>query len=351
MFVGGEFYDDSRWTVPSSVLNTNGLYFLNGGRASLTVITDYLLSIGITRILLPSYLCPSILDVLDQKGLGYSFYQVNSDFSIDLRNLEVQIKTMKAMYIINYFGFQHSPEILDFIRSKQQSGVFVIEDNCQSGFANKTVGDFVFNSMRKVCACDGAYVATRINLSTFIDKYQGRPNHRLPLIRDYRRLLPSYLFNGQGRREDLERLFYQAESLYESDGVVIGDPLERQKIEHMDWTAIRKIRRENYNRLLEGIFQLPALVPIYPSLQGDNMPLGLPVYLNEPDRDQLLETLADESISLTVQWDALLTDPRTNANPLTVGMANKIITLPVDQYTNSEQIKYLLSQLNRFFSK
>jgi len=201
--------------------------------------------------------------------------------------------------------------------------------------------------MRKICACDSSYMATRINLSTFVDEYQGYLNHRLPLIREYRSLLPSYLFKERGCREDLERLFYQAESFYESDGVVIGDPLERQKIEHMDWTAIRKIRRENYNRLLEGISQLPALAPVYPSLQEDNMPMGLPVYLNGPDRDQLLETLADDSISLTVHWDALLTDPRTKTNPQTAEMASSIITLPVDQYTNSKQIEYLLAQLKK----
>lgn len=347
MFVGGEFYDDLRWVVQSSALNTDGLYFLNGGRASLTVIADYLLSVGITSILLPTYLCPSILDVLDQKGLGYSFYQVNRDFSIDLENLEVQAQKFKVVFIINYFGFQHSPELLNFIRSKQQSGVLVIEDNCQAGFANDPVGDFVFNSMRKFCSCDGSYMATRINLSSFIDHYQGHPNRRLPLIREYRRLLPSYLFEGQGRREDFERLFYQAEAFYESDSVVIGDPIERQKIEHLDWAAIRKVRRENYNLLIKGISQLPALEPVFPDMQENNMPLGLPVYLHGHNRDELLEALADESISLTVHWDALLTDPRTNTNPLSLEMASRIITLPVDQYTNGEQIEYLLAQLKK----
>jgi len=66
MFVGGEFYDDSNWLIQSPALNTEDLYFLNGGRACLMVIADYLLSIGISRVLIPSYLCPSILDVFDK---------------------------------------------------------------------------------------------------------------------------------------------------------------------------------------------------------------------------------------------------------------------------------------------
>ncbi len=80
------------------------------------------------------------------------------------------------------------------------------------------------------------------------------------------------------------------------------------------------------------------------------MPLDLPVYLHGHDRDRFLEALADESISLTVHWDALLTDPRTNTNPLTFEMAKNIITLPVDQYTNGEQIEYLLAQLKKSLS-
>ncbi len=73
MFVGGEFYYDSSWQVNTSVVDTSHLTFLNGGKACLIVIGDYLRAHGINEILLPSYLCPSILNTLENTGWGTIF--------------------------------------------------------------------------------------------------------------------------------------------------------------------------------------------------------------------------------------------------------------------------------------
>jgi len=288
---------------------------------------------------------------LHKKGLTYSFYQINEDFSINLDALEQQMTDFKAVYFINYFGFQHSSVALKLIREYQEYGAIIIEDNCQAGFVSHWVGDFVFCSMRKFLACDGGYMATRNNLSPLIQSYINRQNHRLPFIRSYRKQLPAYLFDGLGSRSALERLFYQAEAFYEGDCAVIGDLQEREKIEHLDWQAIRNIRRKNYNALLELIAEIPTIQPIFPALQPDNMPMGMPVYLNGPNRDQILEALADESISLTVHWDALLTDTRANSNPQTLKMASNILTLPVDQYTSLAQLEYMADRLNWILNK
>ena len=224
----------------------------------------------------------------------------------------------------------------------------MIEDNAQAGFLTHTTGDFAFNSMRKLCPFDGGYLKTSHEITPYLAAYKDRENHRLPLIRQYRKQLRGYLFEDLGERESLEDLFELAETYYARDGVVLGDEIERQQIEHLDWAAIKQIRRQNYTNLLKLISGISIISPILPSLQPDNMPLGLPVYVRNGLRDPLNEFLGDNGIGLTIHWEDLLTDPRLNGNTLAVEMTRNILTLAIDQYTSQEQLEYLSQKLAEF---
>ena len=129
---------------------------------------------------------------------------------------------------------------------------------------------------------------------------------------------------------------------------MLGDEIERQQIEHLDWAAIKQIRRQNYTNLLKLISGISIISPIFPSLQPDTMPLGLPVYVRNGLRDPLNEFLGDNGIGLTIHWEDLLTDPRLNGNTLAVEMTRNILTLAIDQYTSQEQLEYLSQKLAEF---
>jgi hypothetical protein len=350
MFVGGEFYDDAAWVTTTPAPPVADALFLNGGRACLSVIATYLYKNKCKSFLLPSYLCPSILDVLDQNSINYTFYQINEDFSINLDDLLTKTADHQVIYFINYFGFQHSTDNLSVLRQLQTNGKILIEDNAQAGFPSRRLGDFSFNSVRKFSALDGSYLTTRI-MPFFFNRFEDRPNHRLPLIREYRRQLRSYLFEARGNREDLDRLFYRAEYYYEHDNVILGDKEEQIKIESQDWLAIKEVRRNNYTYLLDLIIDLPGITPVYPKLQPEIMPLGLPVYISGFPRDQLITLLAEESISLTIHWETLLADPRTQSDAGVIEMAKHILTLPVDQYTSMSQLNFLVKHLKNILTE
>lgn len=265
MFVGGEFYADERWRLGEPAIDTSGSLFLNGGKACLTVIGEYLMAQGINDVLLPSYLCPSILNALAPLGLTFTFYQVQPDLSIDLEDLARQARGQRAVYFINYFGFNQPPEAQAVLRGLREKGVLVIEDNAQAAFHPRPIGDFAFNSLRKFCAHDGGYLTSRLEVSAILSKYAGLPNRRLPVIREYREKLADYVYQDLDIYDELKTLYARAEELYDSDRVVIGDPREQDEIEHMDWAGIRSARRENYTYLLEAIAGSEALRPIFPA--------------------------------------------------------------------------------------
>ena len=216
-----------------------------------------------------------------------------------------------------------------------------MEDNAQAGFIDQTTGDFIFNSMRKLSAHDGGYLITPFDVTDYVNKYHGASNRRLPVIREYRKQLADYLFQGIGNHDKLVQMYKLAEEYYESDLVVEGDPQERQQIEHMDWHAIKRIRRENYIYLLNLISGINGLSPIFPLLQEENMPLGLPVYTSGVSRDCLIDALGNAGIGLTIHWDELLSDSRLNGNQVAVNMASNILTLVIDQRTSHKQMDYL----------
>lgn len=347
MFVGGEFYYEDKWLRSAPTITTDGMYFLAGGQACLLVIGGYLRAQGIRRVLLPSYLCPSILTALERSSLSFDFYRVNEDLSIDLDDLARNAAVHRALYFINYFGFSPSDETSRFFKTMQQDGKLVIEDNAQAGFASQTSGDFVFNSLRKLAPYDGGYLLTRHDMQPYIDPHRSRPNRRLPDMREYRRRLLAYLFNNQDDYDELERLFQLSEEYYAADFCVIGDPEERANIERLDWEGIRRARRENYNYLLELIAPIQEIEPIFPALQDDNQPLGLPVYVCGVSRDAVYEELGNAEIGLPIHWEEIRHHPLTSCNHQAVEMAGRMLTLVIDQRTSREQLHYLAEQLER----
>ena len=351
MFVGGEFYYDSSWQVNTSVVDTSHLTFLNGGKACLIVIGDYLRAHGINEILLPSYLCPSILNTLEKHGLGCDFYPVQPDLTIDLEEMARKAEGHRAVYFIHYFGCPREPAELDLLRSLQAGGTLLIEDNAQCGFSPTVCGDFAFNSMRKLCAYDGGYLDSRFDLLPYIEKRAGLKNRRLPLIRDYRSRLADYLFNSKGDRNELQQLYELAENHYESDEVVEGDIVERHHIEHLDWDGIREKRRDNYCYLVSLVERLPGITPIFPILPQGVTPLSLPVYVNIPSRDQLGDALGDAGIGLTIHWEGLVRDPRVSGNTAVVDMASRMLSLVIDQRFSHKHMDYQAQTLTEWVNR
>jgi dTDP-4-amino-4,6-dideoxygalactose transaminase len=345
MFIGGEFYYEDRWLTNKLTLTTEGMYYLNGGQACLIVISDFLLDHKISSVLLPSYLCPSIVNIFERQGLAFDFYQVRKDFSIDLEDLKNKLTTNQAVYLINYFGFPHSAATRYFISDLQQKGKIVVEDNAQAGFLLATTGDFVFNSMRKLVPYDGGYLITRFNMHPYIQQYINRPNNRLRLIREYREKLHPYLENGKGNYDHLVRLFTLSEQLYATDLVVLGDEVEKDHIEYLDWVGIKQARRQNYQYMSQLVKDIPEITPIFPTLLDGMMPMGFPIYFTGVSRDRVNNELGNSEIGLSIHWDDLITDQRTNRNTTAVEMASNIITLTIDQRVTSIQMDYLARTL------
>jgi dTDP-4-amino-4,6-dideoxygalactose transaminase len=106
-----------------------------------------------------------------------------------------------------------------------------------------------------------------------------------------------------------------------------------------------RVRRANYEYLLEHILEIPEITPLYPDLEKSASPLGLPVYIDGIPRDDLYDYLGKNSIGLFIHWREILHDARLASLPETYDMAGRMFTLTCDQRTSRKQLDYLVHQL------
>jgi len=130
-------------------------YFSHGRTALLNGIKLYKFSKKDT-VLIPDYLCEIVELTLKSLNLNIIKYKINDNFSTNIKSLKskLKFKNIKAIIVVNYFGF---PQEIDLIKKLcKKSQIKIIEDNSHGhggSINNKllgTRGDFGFSSPRKV---------------------------------------------------------------------------------------------------------------------------------------------------------------------------------------------------------
>jgi hypothetical protein len=106
-------------------------------------------------VLVPSYICDSVLAPFNDSQVKFAFYSVGQDLKADLSSIGQALTTgARALLAVNYFGFSQDYKLLvDFCR---RNGLLLIEDNAH-GFLSRDAGgllgrygDIAICSFRKV---------------------------------------------------------------------------------------------------------------------------------------------------------------------------------------------------------
>ncbi len=363
-YIGGEFWYDQSLICENKQLEINDAYFFNGGRASLIIICRFLKSRGIHKVLMPVFLCPSVLDVFDLMEVEYAFYDITEDLRIDSCDLLKKAEYAGAVFFINYFGFPRKEDEAITLSELKAAGKIVIEDNAQFVYSNKRIGSLSFNSFRKIVPYDGSFLYSDFQLEHLCEGLKEVESTRAALVREARRIKTEFIRSAAcedkfcvtrsrtnfiaGRtpdeREYLEK-FDRAEEVYNRENVILGDALEKEMIERLNWYEIIKKRIENYmfaNDLLSGS---KYMRPVCPVPDEGFIPLGLPVYISKVERDALRQKLIERKVFLPVHWD-IGKDPRVKRNPLALEMSKNILTLVIDQRYGKADMEYMVGMID-----
>lgn len=271
------------------------VYTYSSGRAALYQILKHLkIEKGIIQILLPDYLCSSVLVPIKMLGLDFTFYPIDEQLELKRPNFEKCYKSESAVLLINYFGLKDLTSQIQAIRDVDDKAI-IIEDDVQAYYEfKKPIGDvdFKFTSLRKTFAVpDGGLVKTKYNLPkvgtpcTF-----GQYKAAASLLKSMR----ESNFNDKIYLE----LFEKGESIIDDELESGISQIAAKLYSNLDEERV-KIRRLNNARYLVRQLKEINIKPVLPLLE-DHVPLFIPITLD--NRDKVRKKMFEHEIFCPVHW-------------------------------------------------
>ena len=296
--IGGEYeirwsdlyVQSKRWTLGQDE------YAYASGRAALFQILRYCRqSLGIRTILIPEYVCDSVVEAVRQSTLEIKTYPITDALQMDTNTLGKLDAKNTAILIVNYFGMADAESQKQYIRTNYPDAI-IIEDDVQAYYAyQKPLGveHFKFTSLRKWFAVpDGGLVKTKYpmpiaaNENTFAaTKMAGATLKR---IREYLNHDEIYLEMLQRGEEMIDANLERGLS-----------DIAQRLMATIDTEQIAQQRLRNAHVLRERLKHIPLVKELMEQSE-DAVPLFIPIYVN--NRDEVRRAMFDAGIFCPVHW-------------------------------------------------
>lgn len=296
---------------------------LNTGRNALEYILRY---IGeVKGVYLPYYTCEVVLEPLKKLHIPYSFYHINAKFE-----MVEDIQPKEGEYIIanNYFGVKDA--YIKLLAGKY--GEHLIVDCAQAFFAKPIPGIKSFYSTRKYVGVADGGVAYGVDgkYSLLYDEDDSTLHNSHLLIR---------------KKHGAEAGFkdYQLnETKLDNQPIRLMCRNTRDILWHIDCQKVITKRRENFAYLHEGLKEENFLQ--LPEIDTFACPMLYP-FVTRNDRD-LRKELIDKKVFVAKYWQNVLS--WVSINSMEYLLAEKLISLPIDQRYEEDEMKYIVSLIKLF---
>lgn len=331
-------------------------YILNGlcatGRGALSYVIETLLRKKINKkVLLPSYICESVILPFTNHGFKCSFYDVNKDLSPNISSFKNNYDDDIGIILYHdYFGFNTSKNLYKLLEICHKKGTYIIEDithSLLSDYPRFEDNNYLIGSIRKWEGMpSGAFI-----YPDHINKEQKYvENTEYTNIRKEALLLKaSYIKNKNlKKKEQFLNLFQKAQKVLEKNTAYYKiDNLSKNIIQSIDVSLLTKARQKNYCLLLDYIRFNDIIQPVFYDLPTGVTPIFFPVLVEEK-RDELRNHLARSSIYCPIHWP-LASALQTVKNTSTAQIYPKILSLPCDQRYTKTQMERIASTINDFY--
>lgn len=312
--------------------------FYSSGRAALYHILDFSKQLGKNKILLPDFVCESIVEIVNFIEIPFEFYSVNTDLSVNAASVKKNYKPGCQVLIINYFGgvdIQSEINKIKYIDSRAS----IIIDNAQALFSmfDSYDVDFMFTSFRKQLPVpDGALVISKYDGLNECNTENSFAQFKLAggLLKNFRKYnsVTDFLYLD---------LFNKGENLItENINANITD-ITIHILSKLDFSSIRNKRIENATFLMEGLLELGVNSIL--NFKKGQVPLFVPVILK--NRDIILNELMDNKIYCPVHWPRCKETASINQK-----LYDEELSLVIDQRYNKNDVSKILIVLARILN-
>ena len=339
-YIGGEYYWKPKifFTKKTFDLNTflkskypkKQFSYTGGGIYSIYKIINDIGFKPNDEILLPSYICPTILIPFEKKKIKCKFFEINEKLEIELKDLRKKINSnTKAIFFINYFGFPPNKNTITELFQYKEKGIIIIEDCVQSFFSNnEIIGNYAFNSFRKFLPVDGSVIVSEMPIKKFSEKKITKYNF-LKCIGQLLRYLTVEIQIVDFSRIFL-LLFKYANDNYYSHENVSFNKFNRFILSRTDLNYSVLYRRDLFINLLNKYKD----ISLFKNIDNEVVPLGFPVLIN--NRNHTRSNLMKNKIYCPIHWTLPKQIRKSNFNKSIV-MSSLIITIPLTK--ESQQIE------------
>jgi hypothetical protein len=286
---------------------------LNTGRNAL----EYLLIAGqYQKIYLPYYTCDVLLEPINKLGIAYEFYNINEQMEAIF---DVSVIGEKECFLYtNYFGMKD-----DFVDFLQRKCVNLIVDNAQAFYAEPLNNVDTFYSPRKFFGVtDGAYLYSNklVSMNLKQDVSHTRFEHLLRRLDISAENGYPYFINNDESLSDMP--------------ILKMSNLTQKILASIDYAAIAKIRKENYDYLDQALKDLNR---ISFKLNSKQVPMVYPFYSNDTS---LRKRLIEHGVYTAQYWPNVL--EWVSVETIEWRLANNLIHLPIDQRYSQEDLNKII---------
>lgn len=297
--IGGEFDIDvqriqSQWH--NNILADDVATFSTGRAALYHIIKNTMKYRVVSQVMIPDYLCSSVLLPIQKLGFAPIFYPLNDLLEIDKGKFTQLYKKESLVVIVNYYGLMDTTKQIDYVRELDEEAV-VIEDDVQAYYEfEKPLGKLNarFTSLRKWFAFpDGGLV--RSNVLDIPSVTEPNSFHQYKVAGSILKTLrnPDYYDD----RIYLD-LFEKGEDLIDGDIEKGMSNITREHINYTNTERISYMRTRNAQHIIEGLKSL-NIEPILPMMEGKT-PLFVPIWLE--DRNKVRRAMFQHDVFCPVHW-------------------------------------------------
>lgn len=283
-------------------------FTFSGRNAIDLALRDILSTRRITKALVPSYCCISMLQAFIDRGIEIVFYDVefnNGSFTYKMPETDKN----SVVLCMNYFGF-NTENVHELIRKLHKNETTVIEDITHSLLCEESMSlysDYYVASIRKWFAVPaGGWIGKRagkLKEKPYIDSDHAVSEKIAGMFEKY-----DYL---TGKKSDKES-FLIAQSKFDNDLIHVDrmlkiDSLSLNILRGIDIRKIKEKRRQNAEILIKGLKDIPKTQLTIPQLDLTNdTPLFVPVFIDKTKRDSLRKYLINKGIYCPVHWPEVM---------------------------------------------
>jgi selenocysteine lyase/cysteine desulfurase len=299
-------------------------------------------------ILLPAYICDSVILPFRKNGYYCSFYDINKDLSPVIETIRENRKVGIFLHM-GYFGFSTNNNLMEVIKEFKRSSAIIIEDVTQtlfSDFKRYEENDYYIASVRKWMGLpSGGLLASPVReIKNTLPEDKSFASIRKEALL----LKAEYIHKkDESLKKQYLNLFSHGERILSEEPYPYRiDSLSNNIMNGIDVNKLVKSRNNNYQRLKKGLKGIEFIEPVFKNVPENTCPMFYPVYLNNK-RDQIRERLSSQQIYCPIHWsrpEEFSANNFKNARDI----YNTVLSIPCDQrydWRDMDRIISVLSEL------